>query len=217
MYRLVVLLVMLGFLFGCGSESSPEVEIPDDITFTVIKDKKKDNIKRSVEVVLNKKVDMYVLEILGEKLKKSVPEIYQRTFIGYFIENNDKKSGYWATTHFNPDLEVKILGLTIEDEEKLTIDTESSNRDVIGSWLSTRPGMGAKITLYYEGEKLLLESAYSDGSTDINEMMKKNTSGGLRIEGAGGNNYGEYFIVNSSNDLEFWVENDNYYTAKKYH
>ncbi len=216
MYRFIVLFAISFLLFGCGEEPSSGVKIPDDISYNVIKDVKKRDIKRSIEVILNKKVSSTVLKEIALDLKQRDTKSYQRTFIGYFLAGKDKNQGYWATTNFNPNLEVRIIGLSIEDERALTKKAATnSKRNIIGSWLDDRPGVGAKMTLFYKNKKLFLESAYSDGSSGIQEMVERSHRGGKRIDDKNGNGFGEYFIINERNELEFWSKNGNYYTAKR--
>ena len=55
-----------------------------------------------------------MLKRIATKLKNSDGQSYDRTFIGYYLPDMKLNSGYWATTHFNPNLEIQILGLTVE-------------------------------------------------------------------------------------------------------
>jgi hypothetical protein len=214
MFRFVALFAILFLLFGCGEESSSSSKIPDDIEYSVIKDEKKRDIKRSIDVSLNKKVTSTVLKEIALVLKHSDTKSYQRTFIGYFLAGEGKNQGYWATTHFNPELEVRIIGLSIEDERVLTKKaTPKPERNIIGSWLDD--GVGRKMTLYYSNDNLFLESTYSDGSSGVKEMSEHSYIGGKKIEDKDGNDFGEYFVINESGRLEFWGKSGNYYTAKK--
>ena len=216
MYRSVFIFVLFSLLFGCSGESPSEKTIPDDIGYNIIKDEKKRDIKRSIEVSLNKKVSREILKEIALNLKQGDSRSYKRTFIGYFLAGKEKNNGYWATTHFNPDLEVRIIGLSIEDERTLTKKAEPKpERKIIGSWLDDRPGVGAKMTLFYTNEKLFLESTYSDGSSGAKEMTESSENRGRRIDDKDGNDFGEYFLINPNNELEFWAKDDKYYTAAR--
>ena len=216
MYKFIILFSISFILFGCGDESSSGVKIPDDINYSILEDEKLYGIKRSVEVSLNKKVSREVLKEFALSIKESDSRSYQRTFIGYFIAGNDRNQGYWASSHFNPNLEVEIIGLSIEDEKALIKKAAPApEANIIGSWLADRPYIGGKMTLFYTNGKLFLESAYSDGSLEVKEMAESRDNGGKRIYDKGDNIFGEYFIINESNELEFWSKNDHYFTAKK--
>ncbi len=209
---LVIFIVLL--LAACGNEE--QVKLPNDVKYSILEDTHKGNIKRSVEIILESKISKENLRLLAQKIKNSDSTEYQRTFIGYYL-NEKEKNGYWATTHYNPNLEVRILGLSKEDEASLTKPVVSTaDRKVVGVWIDDRPGIGAKMTIYYSKKgKLFLESTYSDGSSGKKEMKEMPVKNGKRIEDIDGNDFGEYFIINNASQLEFWSENGNYYTAKK--
>ena len=185
--------------------------------YNIIKDESKHNIKRTIVVVLNRKVSRSVLKEIGLILKNSETRSYQRTFISYLIAGTDvHNDGYWATTHFNPNLEVKFYSLSVEEEKLLTKKTEPRlNRKIIGSWLDD--WIGSKKTIFLKDGKLFLESIYPDGSAGVCEMTERKVNGRRIIEDKGGNSFGEFFLINSNNELEFWGPKGNYYTAKSIH
>lgn len=212
----MILIAFLAFqLAGCGNDSS-EPALSKDIKYTISEDTHKRDIKRSVVVILESKVSKEDLRQLANKIKNNDPSNYQRTFIGYYLKGNDRNNGYWATTHFNPALEVRVLGLSKEEEASLAKPVASNpDRTVLGVWLDDRPGVGAKMTIYYSKEgNLYLESSYSDGSSGTKEMVDSTIDNGKRIEDKEGNDFGEYFVLNKANQLEYWSKNGNYFTAK---
>jgi hypothetical protein len=215
MIRIILIASIALLLAGCGDGSS-EPELSKDIKYTISEDAHTRGIKRSVVVILEEKVIKEDLQKLASRIKNSDPSSYQRTFIGYYLKGKDRNNGYWATTHFNPELEVRVLGLSKEEEASLAKPVVSSpDRKVLGVWLDDRPGVGAKMTIYYSKEgNLYLESSYSDGSSGTKEMIDFAIDNGKRIEDKEGSDFGEYFVVNRANQLEFWSKNGNYYTAK---
>ncbi len=66
------------------------------------------NIKRTVEVRLVSKLSLEQLKAVAEIIKADEKKKTERTFIGYALEGH-QAPGYWATTHYNPDLNVIIL------------------------------------------------------------------------------------------------------------
>lgn len=184
--------------------------------YSVIKDDSKRNIKRSVDILLEHKISQQELTRIAYKIKESSPTTYERTFIGYFLEGSDRNDGYWATTHFNPGLKVSIMGLSLEAENRLSSQVKSdASKNTIGVWLDDRSYIGAKMKIFNDNGKVMLESSYSDGSSGVKEMVSKKMSRGLRIEDKLGNDFGEYFLITSKGELEFWSKNGNYYTAKQ--
>lgn len=97
-------------------EPKPET-IPADVTYKVIGREIIPGKKRSVDIRINRRVSKKVLHLIALEVKNADSNSYDRTFIGYYLPGMKVNSGYWATTHANPNLEVKILGTTIEEEE----------------------------------------------------------------------------------------------------
>jgi len=184
--------------------------------YTIISDETKRNIKRSVSILLDEKVTKAKLSQIALSVKKRDSKSYLRIFIGYYLRGNDRSQGYWATTHFNPELEVKILGLSLEDESRLS---RSSSKlpygEIIGSWLDDRPKKKKKMTLFRNNGVVKLEYSYSDGSSRTEEMDTIKTSRGLKVQEKGGSDFGEYYLVTKNGSLEYWGRNGKFYTAKK--
>jgi hypothetical protein len=117
--------------------------VPRDVSYSIIDSSALPPVKRSVDVRLNKKVSEVTLKAIALKLKAQDPQQYERTFIAYYLPGMVVGAGAWATTHFNPDLEVRILGLTAEEEDKLLSEPPSQTREVIGRWLDESPHIGS--------------------------------------------------------------------------
>jgi hypothetical protein len=216
MKKFILIALVAFFLFGCGNETTSEPPLPEYAKYTISEDTPKRDIKRSVVVILENKVNKEILSQIAQKIKNSDPAKYQRTFIGYYLKAQDKSNGYWATTHFEPDLKVIMYGLSKDDEEILSKPVASTpNKDVVGVWLDDRSHIGSRMTLYYDKEKnLFLENTYSNGSSNTKDMVDLALENERRIENKGGNDFGEYLVINKAGQLEFWSKNGNYYTAK---
>lgn len=211
------LLVAFAALLIIGVEiASSESQPSQSIKYTIAEDKHTRNVKRSLVVILEEKVTKEDLYQLARAIKDHDPIDYQRTFIGYYLKGDDKKDGFWARTDFKPHLEVEILGLSKEQEAKLTrAVTANPGEKVLGVWLDDRPYMGVKMTIYYSDDKrVYLKKTFSDGSSNIYEMIDFALEHGKRIEDKDGNDFGEYFIINEANQLEFWGRNGLFYTAQ---
>lgn len=111
-------------------------------------------------------------------------------------------AGGWATAHFNPDLEVNILGLAPMQEEAFANEPEDSTREVIGNWLDRTPMVGGKITIYRKDDKLYLGRKFKDGSSSNKEMVEKPSSSGQRFEEEGGTSFGEHYVIDRQGNLQ---------------
>lgn len=65
-------------------------------------------IKRTVGVRLAHKLSPEQLKAVAQTIKAGATRKTERTFIGYTLEQQ-QSPGYWATTHYDPDLRVEIL------------------------------------------------------------------------------------------------------------
>ena len=201
-----------------GRSSSIDAQakaIPDDVTYTIIDENIAPGIKRSLDIRLNRKVSEGVLQYIAMKLKNSDPTTYDRTFIGYYLPDMKVNAGYWATTHFNPNLEVRILGLTAEQEEVLKQQPADPSREVIGSWLDGRPFGGGRITILRKDGKLFLENKYKDGSVGTAEIVETRSRNGRRFDYKPDRGHGEYYLINSRGELQQLDQDGPFMTAKK--
>ncbi|MCB7130413.1 MAG: hypothetical protein J3T61_12850, partial [Candidatus Brocadiales bacterium] len=189
--------------------------IPDDVTYTIIDKNIVPGIKRSLDIQLNRKVSEDVLKSIAMKLKNSDPKSYERTFIGYYLPGMKVNSGSWATTHFNPNLEVRILGLTVEQEEALNQQPADPSREIIGNWLDERPSAGIRITIFRKNGKLFMENKYRDGSAGIAELSETRSQDGRRFDYKPDRGNSEYYLINSKGELQQLDQDGPFMTAKK--
>src|SRR5690606_7292717 len=119
-------------------ESASRV-IPDDVTYTIIEENVVPEMKRSLDIRLNRKVSEDILRAIAIEVRGSDPKRYDRTFIGYYLPDMQVNAGCWATTHFTPDLEVRILGMTADQEVVLASEAVHASQEIIGRWLDERP------------------------------------------------------------------------------
>ena len=159
--------------------SATITSIPSDVTYSVIDSHKLLDIKRSLSIRLNKKVSEETLHAIAHKLKSQDSKTYERTFIVYYLPDMHVNAGAWATTHFNPDLEVRIRGLTIEQEKVMRQLPVDQSRDVIGVWLDETPIVASRIVIFRQVNRYFAESTFSDGSTLKEEIILKPSSEAL--------------------------------------
>ena len=171
------------------------------VTYSVISENDFAGVRRSIDVRLNSKVSSQILHSIAWQIKKAESQNYERTFISYWLPGMKVGSGAWATTHFDPELEIQILGLTQEEEERMARESTSQSRGIVGVWLDDRPYVGATLTLYYKNRRLYLESRYKDGSGSTDEMTEQLYDFGKKLVEESGNPHGEYFVLDSKGDL----------------
>lgn len=188
LYSLVVLLLVAGCgnseSFGQKAESNQQPEksqtttIPEDVTYEIINEDIVPGTKRSLNIRLDRRVSEKVLQSLSTKLKNSDSSDYERTFILYYLPDMKVDAGAWAKTHYNPDLEVEILGSTIEEAKALRQSSDDPSREVIGRWLDDDAFSESRLVLYRKDGNLYMEQTYEDGSSRVMEVVEKQSSRG---------------------------------------
>jgi hypothetical protein len=132
---------------GCNQEAEPQsiappaaprnAKIPVEAPYSIISDKDEGPVRREVEVNLNKKVKPDALREIALEVKSREERPHERTAIFYYlpVEFPELAGEPWASTHFKPALEVKILCLSTEEEDamrKIPLDHKGKR---IGAWL----------------------------------------------------------------------------------
>jgi hypothetical protein len=234
-YAFTLITIIIFVTFGCGDnrestssqepsstsrapQNSPRVQattIPKDVSYSVIDTNTLPGIKRSLDVRLNKKVSETTLRAIALELKSQDNRTYERTFITYYLPGMTVGVGAWATTHFNPNLEVRILGLTAEEENKLTAQPEPGNREIIGRWLDESPFAGSRITIFREGGKLFIEQNFKDGSVLKKKLVEKKSPLGRRFDAVKGSSAGDHWVLDTSGNLQVRDNEGLIATAKK--
>ena len=188
---------------------------PSDVTYTVINENKLPGVKRSVDIRLNKHVSEDTLTAIAKAVKASDTRSYERTFIGYYLPDMQVDAGYWATTHYNPDLDVRILGLTADAAEELSTKPDRTDRDEIGRWLDESPFSSKRIVIYRDNGKLFMESTYKDGSVGTNDIIEGTSPLGRRFSKPGGSDAGDHWVIDSNGNLQLRDDEGLISTAKK--
>jgi hypothetical protein len=197
----ILLVVILGIQLVLADNSGSNNKTTEDLTYRIIKENKIPDIKRSVDIRINCRVSKDKLHEIALTIKAKDKSQYERTFICYYLPNMIVDEGAWATTHFNPELEVKILGATGEELEILSEASASdTEREIIGIWLDEN--IPAKLVLFRKNGKSFIETTYKDDSVGTYEMIEKNTSRGLRFDNKKGSAFGDHYLINKNGELE---------------
>ncbi len=150
---LVILLIAIFLLLPAVSAFAKSFQ---GVSYTIIEKSSMRSIKLSIDIRLEQKVSKDFLQKLALKLRQEEPIKYDRMFITYYLPDMTPGSGAWATSHFNPNLKVEILGTTIEEEKALMSKPKDSSGEIIGEWLDESPYVGAKYTLLKRNGKITM-------------------------------------------------------------
>ncbi len=83
--------------------------IPDDLEIVVIREDVIPGQFRILDVEISREVDEEMLAMIANLLRDADDMIYQRTYIVYYLPGMRSGEPGWATAHFLPELEVRLL------------------------------------------------------------------------------------------------------------
>ena len=166
------------------------------ISFEIIKASRSGNGKCGFDIRLSQKIPEDVLRQIALNIREKESDCYGRIFINYYLPGMSPEfSDAWATTHFNPDLKVKILGLTDNQERALTSTVSKAD---VGIWVDDL--MGHTIIIRRTPSGMLIQHTYKDGSGST-AGLQESKLGKKTVLIEDGNEYGEYFLIDRSGNL----------------
>lgn len=168
--------------------------------------------KCKLNICLNKKVDEQVLKDIAMDLRVDRKK-FENLYIFYLLPDMEPGAGAWATTHFTPDLEIKILGAT-KEEDKMLDEIAMPEGEIIGKWRDETLMIESVEIIYKADGKLRIQTIYHDGSQSDYELIEKQENGKTRYDFVD-NPHGEYFIVEDNGNLGMYGENGKFKEAKK--
>lgn len=178
--------------------------IPADVAYSIVDSDTIPGVKRSLDIRLSKKVSEAILSAIAIELKVRDSRHYARTFMAYYLPEMAVGAGAWATTDFDPELKVRILGLSEEEERKLVAEPVPANSKVLGRWLDERPYVGSRLTIFRDPKALLIvmEIRFKDGGSLREELIERKSPRGRRFDIANGSRHGEYWVIEATGNLQ---------------
>ena len=161
------------------------------------------NTRCSFDVRLEERVPESSIRNIAEEIKSREAEECERTFIVHYLPGMQVNAGGWATSHFTPNLEVNILGQTLEQANSAPplLDGE-----VVGRWRRDvlPPGW---LTIVRRDNQLIARWDYADGSNSEDSLDESRLPDGrLRFEDQGGNANGDYYVMETDGRLGLYDE-----------
>ena len=180
------------------SAANPIAEIPENLSYDVVGQDVFQTSRRSLDVRLSQPVDESVLEALAYKLRDEDSRSFPRTFIVYYLPGMTVGEGGWATSHFDPELTVQILGLRPEASSRLSKFTEEYGESLVGAWENNQVGFASTFVIHEAGGEVALEQIFPDGSARTIRLREESATGGRQFRDPE-NPFGEYWLVRQGN------------------
>jgi hypothetical protein len=190
--------------------------LPSNFSYKIIEDKSNDKLeKNQLTIELNQKLTEGQIATIAEELLNSRKK-QRRFYIFYQLSGMNSDSGTWATSHFDTELDIQILGSTSQQEENANIiSNEQIDGNIIGKWREEKY-TSSNYIIYKKDDKIFIKTIFKNGQTSDIELTEKKTKEGVRYNYKEGGYNGEYFVLNINGELEFYnSENKNFTTAIK--
>ena len=198
MKHFFVIVLLITLFISCGNSN-----LLEKYNCTIIETDKLGDVKKSLTIRAQAQLSKGELEELALYLR-SQNKNYERLFIAYYLPDMKINTGAWATTHFTPSLEIKILGVTT-DEKKVIIEVDLPSGEIIGKWYDSTIMVEHSIIIYLIDGQYKQVEKYKDGSSNDHLLTKSEQNG--KVKFVYDNDFGEYYLIESDNSLGLY-DND---------
>lgn len=211
----VLIFFLVKLIFGGSSNATignyTKEDLPENFEYRIIKDESNPNIeKNQLQVEINQKLTEGQLATLAEELYNT-KEKQRRFYIFYNLKDNENSIVAWATSHFDPELEIAINGSTYTEDNKMLLEAKKVKGNIIGIF-NEQNYIFSLYTIYENNGKTFIRTTFKDGESIDNEVEKVSSINGIRYNYKEDVSQGEYFILN--NDvLEFYNAENKMFTS----
>lgn len=152
--------------------------------------------KVSVEFTLNDRLAQTELKELSRTVREGAGEGFDRYFVGFRLAAGG--SGYWATAHHDPNLEVKLLGLSAEAYDTLVDNVKNykpaKDEEIIADGIMSH-GFTYHLVILKTVKGVIVRRYHHNGeewSTGSGAPLKKKGGRYWEVENSFGENYRLY-------------------------
>ena len=192
MKRFLPIVLSAILIISCSSNN-----LLDEYNCKIVRTEEAGSAKRSLIIRTQTKLSEDELKDIALYLR-SKNKRYERLFILYYLPDTSTSSAAWATTHFNPSLEIKIQGTT-KDEENVIMNVDQPSGEIIGKWYNSTVMAEHSIVIYLDDGQYKQVEKYKDGSSNERFLTKSEENGMVKFVYA--NDFGEYYLIKPDNSL----------------
>lgn len=175
--------------------------------YSIISDKPTGTVKRAVDVRLKEKVSEETIKRIATEIRASNRKRFERTFIIYYLPDQIVGAGGWATSHFNPSLEVDILGLP-KDSEAVSATVAKSGETEIGRWEYPAPSGFIAVVLKSDAG-FTLRRTFGDGSSLVERITASLNGTEIFLLPVEKSDTGDYWILDADGNFRL-MDNDGF-------
>lgn len=187
-----------------------------DVKINILEKKYIRGRKANISIEIESYIDEKSIEWLAKKIKEEMFKNAERVFIFFYLKGDSFKDIAWATAHFSPELEIKILGAKKEFIQALDKVVVTGN--ILKTWEDNFSVTPSKFFLVNENGKLFMKSFFAknglSGSCQlVEEVTETHSNETIRLDYE--NDYGEYYIIEKNGHLATYGENGKFREAKE--
>ena len=116
MKYVIVIILTVFIISSCGNSS-----LEDDLYRVIKQDNNEFAEKSTINVELFRKTSEDTLGMIAKEIKDNNPN-FSTIFIFYYTPDQSTNDLPWATTHYSPNLDIRIQGPTEKEEETAKIE-----------------------------------------------------------------------------------------------
>ena len=217
MKKIFILSFIYFLVISCSNTKlgkyNPE-SLPEKFSYTIAKDLSNPNLeKNEIYVDISEKLTEGQIATLAEELYNQKDK-ERRFYIFYQLQDEKNNNVAWATSHFDPELEINIIGSTKIEDENMLKSSKEIDGEILGTYNENEYTF-ATYTIFKKEGKTFVKTIYKDGSSSDSEVKESKVKDGIRLDEKEPNGSGEYYIL-KNNILEFYNEkNEMFTTANK--
>lgn len=174
----------------------------DDVIVRITKTGEIAPFKVSFDVMLRDRIGALQLKAIAEEIWKPG---YERTFIGYFVQELGTEGGYWATTHWaGSKVDVRVFGLSKTEAAKQRRSKGPPVPDgakLVGRWFFAGK-VGGHVVIYRQKGKTFVFQRYPDGSGSPDEVREERHKDGRGFRVI--DDYYDLWVLTPAGGLEVW-------------
>jgi len=176
----------------------------------IINEETMTTVKKTIYVEMTEEMTEEQLTEVSTYLKNNNSE-FEKIFVFYFLPDMDIDEMAWATGHYNPNLNINILGITNSEKEELE-NLEFPEGEIIGDWYDNSTLAENRIIIFKVDENYKMQTTYK-GESSFEKDVKLSIQDGLsRFDYD--NNFGEYLLIEEDGDLGQYDADGLFSTAK---
>jgi len=170
--------------------------------------------KISYVVWLKHRIGEVDLERMAKAIRTHEPG-FKLTFIEYLLPGMVYGAGAWATSHFTPNLDVQILGLTRGQAAKIADARRARGPGVVGTWRINYLILSGVLVIRKAADGgYVSQWTFAKGGPAAKDVLIRTTTNGQTRFIEKDNGHGEYWVLRPDGDLEAWDPSGRLFTAQ---